>query len=119
MKLIVLDERPAEGGVFRKLADLCASRQIKADSLEWFPAPADLFASFLPGGDSLVFIRLDGAVNGLKAAQELKSMDRSVRFVFFSSSGSYALESYEFQPVDYLLEPVDTGRLDAVLIRAG
>jgi two-component SAPR family response regulator len=119
LKLIVLDERPPEGGVFRKLADLCASRQIKADSLEWFSTPSGLFSSFLPGENSLVFIRLDGVVNGLKAAQELKSMDRSVRFVFFSSCGSYALESYEFQPVDYLLEPVDTGRLGAVLIRAG
>lgn len=119
MKLIVLDEKPAEGGVFRRLVDLCGSAKIKADSLEWFSTPSGLFSSFLPGGNSLVFIRLGGAVNGFKAAQELKSMDRSVRLVFFSSSGSYALESYEFQPFDYLLEPVDTGRLGAVLIRAG
>lgn len=119
MKIIVLDERPTEGGVFRRLADLCGSAQSKADSLEWFSTASGLFSSFLPGCNSLVFIRLGGAVNGLKAAKELKRIDESVRLVFFSGNGSYALKSYEFQPIDYLLEPVDTGRLGEVLIRAG
>ncbi len=117
LRIKVLDEKPVSEGVLKKLAEICESSLIKADSMEWFKDPKDFFSTYVPNQKNLIFIRTGGSFDGLKMARELRQLDSEARFVFFSKKDEQVLNSYELNPIDYLIEPVDDKRLLAAVLR--
>ena len=53
-------------------------------------------------------------LDGISAAQELRSFDVDAKLVFLTSSKEYAYQSYRVKAYDYLLKPVQAGELTAL-----
>lgn len=53
--------------------------------------------------------------NGMEAAREIRSFDDTADIVFLTSSPDFAYESYSVHALDYLLKPVQSERLFALL----
>ena len=78
-------------------------------------------------GDALVmahrkecmdFIILDiimPLLSGMDTAKELRDMGQTLPIIFLTSSREFAVDSYEVKAFNYLMKPVDAGKLFAVL----
>ncbi len=55
------------------------------------------------------------AVNGVEVAKEIRSFDTEAKIVFLTSSPEFAVASYTVKAMDYILKPVEEGRLFGVL----
>ena len=53
--------------------------------------------------------------NGMDTARELRETDWTVPIIFLTSSREFAVDSYEVKAFNYLLKPVDDGKLSRVL----
>lgn len=54
-------------------------------------------------------------MDGLECARELRRFDDAAEIVFLSTSPGFAYESYGVRALNYLLKPVEAGRLFALL----
>lgn len=54
-------------------------------------------------------------IDGLEAAQEIRSFDDAAEIVFLTSSPGFAYESYRVRALDYLLKPLHSDMLFAIL----
>ncbi len=62
----------------------------------------------------LLDIHMDG-INGIEAAERLRSKDRSCILIFVTISQEHGLKSYALKADDYLVKPVKQSRLDESL----
>jgi two-component system LytT family response regulator/two-component system response regulator LytT len=71
-------------------------------------------------GPDLVFLDIQmPGLNGFEVARRLlEEGDRPPAVVFVTAFDQHAVEAFEVNAVDYLLKPVDAGRLDQALARA-
>lgn len=54
-------------------------------------------------------------MDGITAAQEIRGFDRDAKLIFLTSSREYAYQSYRVKAYDYLLKPVNSEELTALL----
>lgn len=115
MRIKVLDSRPAVKDLLKKLVD--ASVIEKATSIEWYSNPDDFLEAYVSDANNLIFIKFGSIFSGLDIAKKIKTIDKSARFIFYSESDLYAIDAYQFHPVDFLLEPISNDRLKDALER--
>lgn len=53
--------------------------------------------------------------NGIDTARELRETDQTVPIIFLTTSREFAVDSYEVKAFNYLIKPVDDGKLSDVL----
>lgn len=77
-------------------------------------------AGLLRSGDvDLVFLDIEmQGVSGFELARHIQSAYPRVMIVFLTGHVDFALEGYEFAPLDFLSKPVNPLRLERVLLRA-
>ena len=54
-------------------------------------------------------------VSGIQAARELRWNQPDAQIIFATSESSYALESFDVNPINYILKPIDKEKLFATL----
>lgn len=54
-------------------------------------------------------------VSGIQAARELRWNQPDAQIIFATSESSYALESFDVNPINYILKPIDKTKLFATL----
>jgi len=93
-----------------------ADRRDSTAQISSFSSAESLLEVFEPGSFDLVFLDiLMGGMNGVSCANRLREADKKLTLVFLTSSGEYALDAYAAHPYDYLIKPVDMGRLHRLL----
>lgn len=55
--------------------------------------------------------------NGMKLAETLKSMENSPLIVFVTAYAEYAIKAFEINAIDYILKPVEEGRLLKTILK--
>lgn len=118
----------AEEGAFMLRLAICDDMpeflQSTRELLEnWVEKPVEILIELFTDGDSLIeshtsnpfdIILLDVVMpllNGIEVATEIRKFDKSVKLVFLTSSSEYAVESYSVKANNYLLKPIDSGKL--------
>lgn len=67
----------------------------------------------------LVFLDIEMAdVSGFELARHIQNAYPDVMIVFLTGHVDFALDGYEFKPLDFLIKPVNPLRLERVLLRA-
>ena len=71
-----------------------------------------------PGEIDVLFldIEMDG-LNGMETAQRIRTFDRNLILVFVTGYADYVFDGYHVGAMDYLLKPIDSGKLRAVMER--
>ena len=88
--------------------------------LRWraFPSPEEMLATARAEGFTHYFldIMMPG-MSGIDAAHEIRGFDTDAKIVFLTSFTEYAYQSYRVHAFDYLLKPVEEGKLFDVIDR--
>ena len=66
--------------------------------------------------DLLITDILASGINGIEAAEKLRSIGEKLDIIFISSTAEYALEGYRVQALRYLKKPVDVEQLREALL---
>lgn len=76
-----------------------------------------LSAAFQKGSDfDICFLDiLMPGFSGMETAKEIRHFNTHTKIIFLTSSPEYALESYAVKAYDYILKPVSTDRLHALM----
>ncbi len=120
MRIAVCDEDDQEDSGIRKLlAGYRVSREEAVDC-HYFTNTID-FLCDLRGGeyDLVLFHVLTPGTGGIRAAQELRKLDRNVRLIFVSASPEFAVESYSVGAYYYLIKPIDADSFFSLLDEIG
>ena len=101
--------------------------QIRQMILDWKGYPGTLTVRCFENGDDLLqahrttpfdIIFLDvlmPLLNGMETAKELRQSDKMVRLIFLTSSADYAVEAFTVKASNYLLKPLEPGKLHRCL----
>lgn len=75
----------------------------------------DLIEKYDPSFD-LIFLDIQmKLVDGLRAAERIREKDESVGIIFLTTLAQYELEGYKYQATNYIIKPLQYGRLKAEL----
>jgi len=71
-----------------------------------------------PGEIDLLFLDVEmEGLNGMEAAGQIREFDTRLMLVFCTGYSDYVFDGYRVGALDYLIKPVDTGRLSEVMKR--
>ena len=77
----------------------------------------DLIEKYDPSFD-LIFLDIQmKMVDGLHAAEKIREKDESIGIIFLTTLAQYGLEGYKYQAANYIIKPLQYGRLKAELDR--
>ena len=88
-------------------------------SFSCFGNAEDLLARQDAAFFQLVFleIHLDGPMNGLEAADRIRSLSPDTDIIFLTDAAEYVTEGYRYHAFDFLIKPVPLARLQDVVSR--
>lgn len=111
--IIVDDERPAREEIKSVLQNF---PEIKI--LGEFEDAISAFNFISENEVDVVFLDINlGDISGLKLAKDIKEFKNFPMIVFVTAYMEYAVDAFEVGAVDYILKPVDEGRLAKTLLR--
>lgn len=118
MKIMLVDDEQPMLDEISYLLGKYADVQVLAAFLHPLRAVAFIEES-IAQGDSLpdaVFMDIDmPQINGLETALKLQVLHPSILIVFVTAYSSYALESFQVHPLDYLLKPVKESQFNQTI----
>ena len=120
MRIAICDDDSLELGRISSIVE--AYRRERNASLVYksFQSAVELISHVESGAFSLILldIMMPG-INGMEAAQEIRTFDTRIKIVFLTSTPEFAVESYSVRAYDYILKPVAKDKvfslLDAVI----
>lgn len=112
---IVDDQREDRAELVVLLERYCAQRGLSAEYTS-FSSAEELLAVFRPGMFHLLFLDIYmGGMDGMEAARSICKIDPACRLIFYTSSYTCAVASYEVRAAYYLTKPTSYGRLSAAM----
>ena len=111
--VVVDDEQPARNELCFQLEQL-DNVEIIGQACDGIQA-VELIESLKPDL-ALLDVQMPG-LTGFEVARELLGRNIRARIVFVTAYDQYAIEAFEINAVDYLLKPVEPGRLSQMLTR--
>ncbi|WP_442591936.1 LytR/AlgR family response regulator transcription factor [Pedobacter sp. AW31-3R] len=112
MTCIIVDDEPLARAELQALIKEVSTVEILG---EFSSAPAAL--NFLTSNTvDLIFLDIEmPMVSGIEFASQVSA---TTLIIFTTAYPQYALKSYELDAIDYLLKPIDTGRLNKAIMKA-
>ncbi len=112
MNCIIIDDEPLAREELQALLNEVSNIEIKAKFSSAIKA-----LEFLQENDvDLIFLDIEmPLLNGLEFAMQIPE---KTLIIFTTAYAQYALKSYEFDAVDYLLKPIESNRLDKAVRKA-
>lgn len=120
MRIAVCDDDERE---VSRIGKLITEYQISREEFiecHYFTNSIDFLCELRGGEYDLVLMDiLMPGTNGIKAAQEIRELDKNVRIIFVSASPEFAVESYSVGAYYYLLKPIAEDSFFALLDKIG
>ena len=116
LRIAICDDDNADRERVRGLVDEYLKEKTVPAKVRVFGHPDDLIegcARFLPHIYVLDIVM--PMLSGIQAARELKWNQPEAEIIFATSESSYALESFDVNPVNYILKPIDREKLFSTL----
>ncbi|MEG2221293.1 MAG: response regulator [Oscillospiraceae bacterium] len=116
MRIAIVDDQETDREELRRLLErYCSAQGLSADYTVFLSGEA-LLERFFPDQFDLLFLDIYmGGMTGMAAARRIAELDPRCRMIFFTTSHSHAVESYEVRAAYYLTKPLDYSRLSAAM----
>jgi len=116
LRIAICDDDSQEIGRISSFIEAYRRERIVPITFESFQSAAELISRAGKGYFKLILmdIMMPG-INGMEAAQEIRTFDMGVKIVFLTASPEFAVESYSVKAYDYILKPVPKDKLFSVL----
>ena len=116
MYIAVCDDHPKELQSVARIIDEFAAANRICIRYQLFQNAEDLLrAAPLQHFTHYILDVVMPGMDGMTAAHELRSIDAEAKLIFLTSFKEYAYQSYRVKAYDYLLKPVDSQQLHALL----
>ena len=116
MHIAVCDDNPQDLKYIANLIGRYAAAASSPVSFQLFDNPEELLKRAKAERFTHFFLDVQmPAMDGISAAQEIRSFDADAKIVFLTSFKEYAYESYRVKAYDYLLKPIEEKQLHALL----
>jgi two-component system LytT family response regulator len=109
MRAYIVDDERLAVERLRRLLDATGRVEIAGATLD----PEEALAYLR--GNQVDVLFLDVQMPGLTGFDLLAALDRDVRVIFTTAYDEYALRAFSVNSIDYLLKPIEPGRLDRAL----
>lgn len=119
MNIAIIEDLDTDKAVLIKILEHLLLKEKTNYSISHFYSGEAFLETFSSDKYQTVFcdILLDGGINGISTAKEIRKISKDIPIVFTTTEKSFALESYEVQAFDYLVKPYSEERVSAVLKR--
>ena len=109
MKIAIVDDTPSDIEVTRcTIAKVFPMAGLEVNGIECFTDSKVFADSYVPNTYDMIFMDIImDSLDGISAAEQVRSKDKYVKIVFSSTSNEYASESYRVKADYYLLKPLD------------
>jgi DNA-binding LytR/AlgR family response regulator len=105
--IAILDDEAKDSHLLERYLKLFFSTRDDAYEIHIFSDPF-LFLGTLSENYDVIFLDIDMPdLNGLAVAKRVREISQEVALVFVTNLAQYALNSYEYAALDYLVKPVD------------
>ena len=109
MKIAIVDDTTSDIEVTRcTIAKVFPMAGLEVNGIECFTDGKAFADSYVPNTYDMIFMDIImDSLDGISAAEQVRSKDKYVKIVFSSTSNEYASESYRVKADYYLLKPLD------------
>ena len=111
IKCIIIDDEPLAVDLLKHYAENNADLQLELATTEVFAA-IDFLKSY-----KVDLIFTDIQMPDLTGIQLMKVLDQSQKFILTTAYPDYALESFNYNVIDYLLKPISKEKFDQSIIK--
>lgn len=116
MRIAICDDDSQELNRISSFIDTYRLERITPLTYNTFQSATELVSKVSGGNYSILLLDiLMPGINGMQAAQEIRTFDAGVKIVFLTSSPEFAVESYQVKAYDYILKPVSKEKLFSML----
>ena len=116
-RILIVEDTPAEADVLRGHLERYAAEKDLSLSIEVLPSALE-FVNSRHAAD-LVFMDIDmPGINGMEAAEILRTYDTETPLVFVTNLAQYAVRGYQVDAVDFVVKPVEYGNFSQRMDRA-
>lgn len=120
MKIAVCDDNENDRAVLRGYINEYLAKRCADAVTEEFSSGEELIPRFASHGYDLVFLDIYmNKLNGIQTAEKIRELDKTAAIIFTTTSAEFAVESYDFDAVSYLLKPIDKEKLFKALDKCG
>ena len=117
IRIAICDDDPSCVTTIRRAVQNWAEKSDLSVSISVFQNADDLLLHFQTSACDIILLDvIMPLLNGMETAYEIRKEDPSVKILFLTSSPEFAVESYEVHASGYLLKPIQTDKLERVLM---
>ena len=117
IRIAICDDDPSCVTTIRRAVQNWAEKSDLSVSISVFQNADDLLLHFQTSACDIIMLDvIMPLLNGMETAYEIRKEDPSVKILFLTSSPEFAVESYEVRASGYLLKPIQTDKLERVLM---
>lgn len=112
LKIAICDDRKEDRDrMYQCVQQFCQERLLQAE-IKVFEHPDELLCACEKLRPHIFILDIVmPMVNGIEAARELRWNQPDAQIIFATSEESFALESFDVHPINYILKPVDKAKL--------
>ena len=112
IRTLILDDDPNS----RLAADAALAEHPEIEIAGSFSNSRELFDFLEKDSAQLVFLDIElNGETGFAAARRLRNEYPDMMFVFLTGHSSYAIDGYDFQPINFLTKPINAVKLDQAI----
>ena len=116
-RMLIVEDTPAEADLLRGHLQRYASEKNLSFSIETLSSALEFINSRHVA--DLIFMDIDmPGINGMEAAEVLRSYDTETPLVFVTNLAQYAVRGYSVDAVDFVVKPVEYGDFSMRMDRA-
>lgn len=111
LKLAIAEDDPKCAADLRSFVERYCREHGLDSQIQVFPDGMELVEDYRPVWDVLLLDIEMPHLDGMKAAQRIRTVDPAVLIIFITYMGKYAIRGYEVSALDFVLKPVNYSKL--------
>ena len=118
IRMAIVEDNAEERELLKSHVERCSKERGFLCTVDYYTDGDAIVEGIRTGYDLIVMDIELPLLNGMDAAEQIRTIDRDATIIFVTHNPNYAIRGYKVQALDYLLKPVSYKAFDEVMERA-